>query len=473
MKVIGLCSSRYDIRTECVPHGIPGAIGDFHGYPRTDLGETLPICGIELLPCVAEQLDAIDNGFAWIANILGIHRRFQAPKIHPHPALIHRQRDGIEIALQPRLQHQPPIHRILQRGVALLKQSLIPGVELHEEIPAPRSALSGEALAGAGHDAALAHRHERAAVEAFEDGEAAVEGVDLLADAGEPVAFGFGEAGGVGAVQAVGGERVGGAGAGGEVFEAVAIALGGGAGGDEVAGGGPVGQEGVEALQHLGAALPGEGVHLRDEGVSVEAGGLAQAADAAGTLHLGNALRGFGEGDAVGELAVEGVVGEVDVPHVAGDFAEGAFAAVAADEAAEVGDLVAVGERLAVGGLGDLEGGDVLGGEREEFVALADAVLVEVTPELELCPVGVGGIDEAVGVGVFLGECGEAVGGEASCVELGTVAEEFAAGVDEAVVVAVEDEEGVVRLDPAGGSLDAVGVVVEEDGGIRVDAGGF
>ena len=76
-------------------------------------------------------------------------------------------------------------------------------------------------------------------------------------------------------------------------------------------------------------------------------------------------------------------------------------------------------------------------------------------------------------VAVFLGERGKAVGGVAPGIQRGGVAEEFTAAVDGAVAVAVEDEKGVSCLDPAGGGLDAVAVVVEEDGVGGIDTGGF
>ncbi|MBK6906599.1 MAG: hypothetical protein IPH08_05825 [Rhodocyclaceae bacterium] len=70
-------------------------------------------------------------------------------------------------------------------------------------------------------------------------------------------------------------------------------------------------------------------------------------------------------------------------------------------------------------------------------------------------------------------EGGEAVRGFAAGIEVSGVAEEFAAIVDEAVAVAVEHEQGVVGFDPAGGGLNAIAVVVEEDGSGGVDADGF
>ncbi|EXI86098.1 MAG: hypothetical protein AW11_03227 [Candidatus Accumulibacter regalis] len=181
----------------------------------------------------------------------------------------------------------------------------------------------------------------------------------------------------------------------------------------------------------------------------------------------------FAERDGVGELAVEGVVGEIDVAQLGGHLAERAGAAVAAHVAAEVGDLVAVGEDLAIGGLGEVEGDDALRGEGEQFTGLADTVLVEVAPEAQTGEAGVEAVDLAVAVRVFLGERGEAVGGNAAGAQRGAIAEQFAAVVDAAVAVAIEDEEGIVALHPTGGGPDTVAVVVEEDGVAGVDADGF
>ena len=141
-----------------------------------------------------------------------------------------------------------------------------------------------------------------------------------------------------------------------------------------------------------------------------EAGGFAQVAHGAAALHVGQGGDGAGV-EGVGELAVEGVAGEVDVGEVAGDGAGGADAAVAARVGAKVGDLVAVGERLVVRGLGDVDRGDAERVEREQFAALADAVLVEVAPDAQVGELGVEAAELAVGVAVEVGEGGEAVGG--------------------------------------------------------------
>lgn len=85
--------------------------------------------------------------------------------------------------------------------------------------------------------------------------------------------------------------------------------------------------------------------------------------------------------------------------------------------------LVAVGQGLAVGGLGDVDGGDVLVGQRGEFAGLADAILVVVAPDSEISKTSVAGIHLAVEVGVLGSECGKAVGGIASTTQGGVVAE--------------------------------------------------
>ena len=143
----------------------------------------------------------------------------------------------------------------------------------------------------------------------------------------------------------------------------------------------------------------------------------------------------FGQWNAVGEFAVESVVSEVEVAQGAGDFTHLAGAAVGFDVVAEVGDLVAVRQGLVVGGLAGLEGGDAVLFQAGEFVRLADAVLVEVAPDAQLLPVFVLGVDEAVMVGVFLGEGVKAVSGGAAVGQRGGFAKEFAPGVDDAVAV--------------------------------------
>ena len=112
-------------------------------------------------------------------------------------------------------------------------------------------------------------------------------------------------------------------------------------------------------------------------------------------------------------------------------------------------------------------------GEGKQFACLADAVLIQITPESQIGKAGIEAIDLAVVVAVFLGEGGKAVGGLAASGQRCGVAEQFAAVVDGVVAVAVKDEEGVVAPGPACGSLDAVAIVVEEDGSGGVDAGGF
>ncbi len=188
-----------------------------------------------------------------------------------------------------------------------------------------------------------------------------------------------------------------------------------------------------------------------------------QIAHLAGALHLRQIGHAFGQRDLVREFAIEGVIGQIDIGHAA-DLAHGAARAVGSGVGTEVGNLVAVGQRLAVGGFVDIQAGDADLIEREQFARLRDAVLIQIAPYAQLAPVCIGAVDLAVAVGVFLRQRGKTVGGLAACVQWGGVAEQFGAVVDGGVAVAVHDQEAVIGFDPAGAGFEAVAVVVEQDG---------
>ncbi|MBK6906598.1 MAG: hypothetical protein IPH08_05820 [Rhodocyclaceae bacterium] len=78
-------------------------------------------------------------------------------------------------------------------------------------------------------------------------------------------------------------------------------------------------------------------------------------------------------------MAVEGVAGRIDVGHLGG-VAQGASTAIAAHEAAQIGQAVAVGEHLGMAGAGDIEGDDALRRQGAEFVGLRYTVLIQVAP---------------------------------------------------------------------------------------------
>jgi hypothetical protein len=85
-------------------------------------------------------------------------------------------------------------------------------------------------------------------------------------------------------------------------------------------------------------------------------------------------------------------------------------------------------------------------GEWPEFDGLAQAVLVEVLPELQLGESGVAGVEQTVAIAVEVAQGVEAGEGKLA-VELQRVgAEELGARVDGAVAVAVQHEPGVVAL---------------------------
>ncbi|WP_153099392.1 hypothetical protein [Paraburkholderia hayleyella] len=71
-------------------------------------------------------------------------------------------------------------------------------------------------------------------------------------------------------------------------------------------------------------------------------------------------------------------------------------------------------------------------------------------------------VDDAVFVEIELAQRFKAVRGERAIGELREIAEEFGAGVDQAIVVAVEDEQAVAGADPAGvGAAAFAGEIVQ------------
>ena len=120
-----------------------------------------------------------------------------------------------------------------------------------------------------------------------------------------------------------------------------------------------------------------------------------------------------------------------------------------------VGVLVVEVERLY---LGVLQG--------EQFVALADAVLVCIAPNAQMGKDAVILINAAIAVVVVFGQGFIAVGGTFAVFEQGVVAEEFAAMVDGTVLIAIEYQKAVCAFHPAGGGADAFAGVIEE-GAVR------
>ena len=165
--------------------------------------------------------------------------------------------------------------------------------------------------------------------------------------------------------------------------------------------------------------------------------------------------------------------------------------AAAARHRGHAGDGVAIAQVGGAGGGCERNGGDVLGGQAEEFVALTDAVLVQVLPKLNFREISVTRVEHPVAVADRAGCAVAGVVGRKRFKAAARVAvvglhhagakhrlgdgdervntKEFTAGVDGAVAVAVKHQPSIVGLDPAGTGFDAIGVVVEKD---RVAGGG-
>ena len=173
-----------------------------------------------------------------------------------------------------------------------------------------------------------------------------------------------------------------------------------------------------------------------------------------------------GEWHTVAEAAVEMIGSEIEVAHLF-------FVAVAVGVSTFFGEAVAVAQ-IAVGiFIGEVECLDLCLVEGEQFAFLADAVLIEVTPNAQLGKGAVGSIYFAVAVFIQICQCLIAVGGVLAVFEQGVVAEQLAAVIDDAIAIAVINEETVVLAYPTGGSADAVLVMVKERAFVTVAGEGF
>ena len=107
------------------------------------------------------------------------------------------------------------------------------------------------------------------------------------------------------------------------------------------------------------------------------------------------------------------------------------------------------------GGVGEIDRGDAQLRQAPELAGVADPVLVGVLPDAQLGEARVLRVDPTVGIGVQRGQRHEAV----ACRVVG--AKQLVDVVDRAIAVAIEDEQAVVSLNPAGALREAVGVEVE------------
>ena len=163
---------------------------------------------------------------------------------------------------------------------------------------------------------------------------------------------------------------------------------------------------------------------------------------------------------------MERVGGEIEVAHLF-------FVAVAVGVSAFFGEAVAVAQ-IAVGILvGEVERLDLCLIEGEQLAFLADAILVEVAPDAQVGKGAIGGIYFAIAVIIKIGQCLIAIGGTFAVFEQGVIAEKLAAVIDDAIAIAVINEETIILADPAGSETDAVFVVIKERAFMTVAGNGF
>ena len=193
---------------------------------------------------------------------------------------------------------------------------------------------------------------------------------------------------------------------------------------------------------------------------------FAQVAHATAATQVRRLLLFVGKRQAVGISAVEMIGGEVEIAHLF-------FVTVAVGIGTFFGEAVTVAQ-IAVGILvGEVECLDLGLIEGEQLAFLADAVLIQVAPDAQLGKSAVGGIYLAVTVVIEIGQCLITIGSTFAIFKEGVVAEKLAAVIDDAVAIAVINEETVILADPAGGSTDTVIAVVKERAFMTVAGEGF
>ena len=160
------------------------------------------------------------------------------------------------------------------------------------------------------------------------------------------------------------------------------------------------------------------------------------------------------------------VGGEVEIAHLF-------FVTVAVGIGTFFGEAVAVAQIAVAVFMGEVECLDLGLIEGEQLAFLADAVLIQVAPDAQLGKSAVGGIYLAVTVVIEIGQCLITIGSTFAIFKEGVVAEQLAAVIDDAVAIAVMDEQTVVLADPTGGSADAVLVMVKECAIMTVASEGF
>ncbi|WP_426390471.1 hypothetical protein [Variovorax sp. R-27] len=101
--------------------------------------------------------------------------------------------------------------------------------------------------------------------------------------------------------------------------------------------------------------------------------------------------------------------------------------------------------------------------QREEFARIRDSVLIEIAPDFNLTPGEVRTSEVAIGVAIQIGQGVEGIGCLLPVALDGVNTEQLSPGLDIAIAVEVTNKDTVVRANPAGARLDAVGVVVEQN----------
>ena len=400
------------------------------GQPASELSVSIPAHAVEVGANNALQVQQVSHRFIGGGIVAGLERGPGIAEVDDKSGLASREADTIEVGLEAGLQQQAVIDRLTQSVIRLIEKTQARVEQVNKD---PFRAFGRST--------------KRSAVETFQGLELGHPGVIT----GAPFSL-------------TGNHHVG-------LHPAVSAVAGNG----KVRSLAPFDDELIQESKlfraggRLGVLADQTGEFRR------KAGCFAQVAHSARAAHAWQSLSFRGERDGVGKLAVKGVFKQIDVAHLGADVAHLAAAAVGTYKAAQVGKQVAVGQRLRVFGLGNVDGRDARLIKTLELTFLAHAIAVEVTPYAQIGEVGVACVHHSILVGILLGQSSKAVFGCAYHFALtihkrGGVAEQLSAIVNRAVTVAVPYQKSVVGLDPAGGGLHPISVVVEEDGVGRIEA---
>ena len=111
--------------------------------------------------------------------------------------------------------------------------------------------------------------------------------------------------------------------------------------------------------------------------------------------------------------------------------------------------------------------------QRKQLLFLADTILIQIAPYAQFAKVSIFSIDHAVTIRIIFHQSRIAVCRLRAVFQNGTVAEKLLAVIDDAIAVAVNNQQTVVWIHPAWSRTDTVAIMVEQCAFVAVVGNGF